>query len=73
MDRDTLIDYLAQAERHVAEGREHVARQRALIEELREGGHDLREAARLLANFEELLRMHLADRDRIAAEIEDSS
>src|SRR5262245_46364254 len=34
MDREMIIDHLAQAERHVAEGTVHVERQRLLVEQL---------------------------------------
>jgi len=40
MDRQTMLEHLAMAERHVAEGVIHLSRQRALIAELDRDGHD---------------------------------
>jgi hypothetical protein len=59
----------SQAERHVNLGESHIARQREGVVELERDGHDTTEARRLLANFEELQGMHLADRDRIRYEL----
>jgi hypothetical protein len=40
MDRATLLDHLAQAERHAVEGNRHLARQERLIAQLDRQGHD---------------------------------
>jgi hypothetical protein len=69
MDRATLGQHLAQAERHVAEGEDHIARQRQIIDELASGGHDLKVARELRAHFEDTQMLHLADRDRIRGEL----
>jgi len=39
------------------------------LTELAERGHDLKSAQALLAQFEEMQAMHIADRDRIRAEL----
>jgi hypothetical protein len=61
--------HLAQAERHVAEGEQHIARQRALIAELARDGHDTALAVELLHEFERTQAGHVADRDRLRAEL----
>ena len=60
---------LAQAERHIAEGESRIARQREIILDLASGGHDLKQAKELLAQFEDMKSKHIADRDRIRAEL----
>jgi hypothetical protein len=67
MDRKTILEYLGQAERHVAESGEHVARQREIVAELARQGS---EAQELLQQFELLEAEHVADRDRLLAELE---
>jgi hemerythrin len=69
MDRAMVERHLAQAERHVVEGSRHVVRQRQIVAELADDGDDLKLAQELLARFEELLVSHIADRDRIRAEL----
>jgi len=62
MDRALIEDHLAEAERHVQEGREHVMRQMGLVLELQQDGHDTTEAERLLEQFREMLTLYIADR-----------
>lgn len=50
------IGDLAEAERHIAEGREHVRQQAELVEELRRHGRDATEAEEQLAATEDGLR-----------------
>jgi regulator of protease activity HflC (stomatin/prohibitin superfamily) len=69
MDRAMLQKHLAQAERHVAEGEAHLARQRALIRKLERDGHGSRAARLFLRSLEETQALHLADRDRVRAEL----
>jgi len=69
MRRELVRQHLEQAERHVSEGMRHVERQRELIERLESGGHDTREAIRLLRQFEDLLELHIHDRDRLRKEV----
>jgi hypothetical protein len=62
---------LQQAERHVREGRLHVQRQRAVIRRLEQGGYDSRDARFLLGTIEELLCLHIRERDALVREIAD--
>jgi hypothetical protein len=72
IDRQLWEEYLAQAERHVADGEQHVARQRrAIVAELERDGHDASIARELLKIFEETLARHIADRDLIRDELQD--
>jgi len=64
-----LQDHLAMAERHIASGNRVITRQRQLINQLEADGHDIRAARSLLAQFEDLQALHLADRDRLLNEI----
>jgi hypothetical protein len=69
MDRALLLDHLATAERHVAEGEHHLARQRRLIAEMERDGHDTRSALELLSTLEQTQAMHVSHRDHIRAEL----
>ena len=73
MDKALVRDHLEQARRHVADGDKHVARQRQLVAKLDRDGHDSSEARRLLEQFEELLRLHIQDRDRLIKELSEIS
>ena len=64
-----ILNHLAQAERHVKDGEQHVARQRALIGDMVRNGRDAAVAIELLKEFEALQVMHIADRDRLVAEL----
>ncbi len=70
-ERARLREDLALAERHVADGERVVARQRAIVAELERDGHDATaaQARQLLAQFEELLALHVGDRDRLRREL----
>jgi hypothetical protein len=70
MDREQLLQHLAQAEDHVATGIEHIERQQKVIAELERDGHDLTQAKALLDQFEQLQQMHVADRDRLLRNLE---
>lgn len=63
------LAHLALAERHVARGYEHIASQMRIIASLANGGHDTAIAEDLLATFEDIQKMHLADRDRLKKEL----
>ena len=69
MRRQILIDHLAQAERHIAEGRVHVDRQRQIVEDLVRDGKDAGRSRNLLELFEDTLAMHIAERDRLRTEL----
>lgn len=70
MDRATLERHLVMAEGHVRSGAEHLAQQREIVAKLERDGRDTKIASDLLRTFEEMQDMHVADRDRIAAEID---
>ena len=72
MDRKMLLEHLAIAERNVAQGERQLEHQRGLIEELRRDGHDTHKAEELLLTFEESQALHIADLDRIRAELAQS-
>jgi hypothetical protein len=63
MDHINLARHLAEAEEDVISSRRTIIRQRELILDLERDGHETGEAKRLLATFEEVLRLHMADRD----------
>jgi hypothetical protein len=69
IDRDTLQQHLAQAEGHMKMSRKHIASQREFVAELVRGGHDSSQALALLSRFEELQLLHIADRNRLRAEL----
>jgi hypothetical protein len=65
MDQERIDRHLAEAEEHVASGDRLVFRQRAIVTYLAREGHDTSQAQSLLATFEETLRLHMADLDRL--------
>ena len=72
MNRRALVqEHLELAKRHVEQGRDHVARQAELAAKLQRDGHDAGDAQRLLRQFEDMLALHIADRDRLQAELAD--
>jgi hypothetical protein len=56
---------LEKVERHLAQGREHITRQLEIIERLQSHGYPTKGAERLLANFEQLQRMHESHLERL--------
>ena len=70
MDRARLCKHhLAVAERHVATARRNVDQQRDLVVALARDGHATDRAISLLDVYEQLLDMHIDDRDRLRAEL----
>ena len=68
MDRATLHNQLATAERHIAEGEEHIARQREIVARLkrnRPGSETHKQALALLDTLERMQRTHLAERGQL--------
>ena len=65
MDRAFFEHALLLALQHIEIGHRNVARQREIVAELGRDGHDTTLARDLLANFEELQLIHMADRDRV--------
>jgi hypothetical protein len=63
MDRMALVQHLVEAEDDVTSAARAIIRHRELILDLERDGHEAGDAKRLLAKFEELLKLHMADRD----------
>jgi len=68
-----LKDHLAQAERHIVEGRDHVERQRQIVEELVRRGESAGRSKALLELFEQTLAAHVEERDRLRNELTERS
>jgi hypothetical protein len=68
MDRHLALQHLAQAQRHVTDGERYIHNQRRIIAQVEQRGDDPAESKRLLALFEVVQKMHVADRDRLADE-----
>jgi hypothetical protein len=60
---------LAEAIAHVRIGERNITKQRELMSRLERDGHGLAEARKLLAKFEELQAMYVAECDRLLSEI----
>jgi hypothetical protein len=71
MDKAMILEHLALAERHIAQGRRTIAHQKQIILDLKNGGHDTTMARSLLASFKDIQKMHIADRDRLKKELAD--
>ena len=69
MDRALLERNLAVAEKHVLRGEEHVRQQRELVAQLERDGHDALLSREILKTFEQSLRMHVENRDRLIAQL----
>jgi hypothetical protein len=65
-----MLQHLALAERHLAEGEERLVRQQELIAELDRDGHDTKDARMILATMRETQALHRQDRERILSELE---
>ena len=60
-----LNEHLRRAEQQVADDAARIAQQRTLVAELARAGYSTAQARVLLAQFEELQEVHLAERDRL--------
>jgi hypothetical protein len=60
---------LKQAERHAVSGEADIARQRAVVDKLESHGHDSKLARELLHTFEDLQAMHVAEIERLNAQL----
>lgn len=65
-----LRDHLRLAEQHVTEGARHLRLQRAIVAEMERKGQDSVLARDTLWRFEKNQAAHLADRDRLRAELD---
>ena len=70
MNSGIVQDHLAQCERHVLQGEQHVARQRQIVAELDAEGHDATYARALLRQFQIMLALRVAERDRLRREVD---
>ena len=68
MDRAMLQDHLSATERRLTEAERNIASQRELVAQLERDGLDTAQPTLMLEQFEEVLAMHIADRDRLRAE-----
>lgn len=66
-----ILDHLAQARRHVAQGDLHIANQRKVVARLEQGGRDAAKARETLQLFEAMQEMHIADCKRLEKAAED--
>ena len=69
-DSNVEREHLAKAERDIAEGERRITKQALLIEKLREDGHDVTEAEKLLQTLQDTLTEWEAHRDEILRELE---
>ena len=69
MDKALWQKHLALARTHVDQGRRLVADQISVLDELRRDGHSTDLACRTLRNYEELLDLHIADCQRLEADL----
>ena len=69
MDLGMILDQLVFALRRITEGEHVIARQHQIIASLERTGIDTSEAKAALRQFEELLGMLVADRDRLRKEL----
>jgi hypothetical protein len=73
MDREILLQQLAQAEQSVAEGRVFIAQQQRLIVESERDGQDAAKTIRVLEKFLILQQLREQERARILDEISEVS
>ena len=70
MDRALWEKHLALADEHVAQAEHIVAGQKRVLAELTRDRHPTAMAASTLAVYEDLLALHIQDRDRIKRDLE---
>jgi hypothetical protein len=64
-----ITEDIVHAERQVIVCERNLDNQRQMFAELKGGGHDTAAAAYLIREFEDLLRLHIRDRDRLRKEL----
>jgi hypothetical protein len=69
MEREILLERLAQAEQRVSRGLEHIEYQRGIVDRLRESGLDTVGAEEMLRYLEESQALYVADRDQLRTEV----
>jgi hypothetical protein len=70
MDRAVIIEQLVLAQKHIVEGKLRVRQQHEYVARQASKGEDAQLSKRLLARFEAVLAMHIADRDRLIRELD---
>jgi len=73
MDRALIVSYLKAAEEQVANGERQIARHSDLISTLQRAGHDTTSAIALLRELKQAQIQHVAERDRLRAELAELS
>jgi len=69
MDRALWKQHLEFADRHVAVAERIVAAQKQILAELQRDGHATELADRILKAYEEVLELHIEDRERLKKEL----
>jgi hypothetical protein len=69
MPRSTLAREVSKAEEQVAKDRDRIAHQRMIVSQQDDEGLDGALARAILEQLETLQRVHIADRDRLLAEV----
>jgi hypothetical protein len=69
MDRQTILNHLDLAERHILEGEHCLLKQRELIARLDRDGHDTNQARLILTTMQVTQSLHYDDRQRILREL----
>src|SRR5262245_5514280 len=69
LNRDMLVQHLAQTEKHITQGQEHITRQQEIIAKLQSEGRDASPSIALLETFLETQRAHELHRDRILSDL----
>jgi hypothetical protein len=64
-----LQEHLARVEQRIADSERIIARERASIARLERANLEVKSARELLAQFERLLALQIADRDRLRREL----
>lgn len=60
-----MMEHVLRAEQHAIEGERHLALQGEIVATLESACHNTTQALRLLAQFEEIQALHIANRDRL--------
>jgi hypothetical protein len=69
LDRATIENRLAQAERHIAKGELIIQRQERVVSELRARGSDTVQAETLLWEFQLSQQIYISDSERLRIEL----
>jgi hypothetical protein len=68
-DRSLLLRHLARVEQRIAESEKIIARQKAIAAQQEAARLEARTSRELLAQFQQLLELQVADRDRLRREL----